>query len=108
MGKLGIHACAGGREWLQGRGSLQLAIDEHSTCSVGGFTSRFAALDDQNARTFLAELDRERKADNAATDYDHVPILHFCIVKERFLSYLAGTKILRAIPAELSTALLLS
>ena len=63
-------------------GVSMLAIDQHAAGGVGSFAARFAALDDQNRRAFFAERDRERKSDDAAADDDHVPSLHFRIVKD--------------------------
>ena len=46
------------------------------------FAAGLAPLDYQDAQASAPEFDRQRETDNAAADYDYIPILHLRIVKD--------------------------
>lgn len=46
------------------------------------FAAGLAALDYKDARASAPELNRQRETDDAAADYDYIPILHLRIVKD--------------------------
>ncbi len=64
------------------RRAFRAAIHQHAASGVRRFAAGLAPLDYQDTRAFLAELNRKREPDNAAADYDYVPILHLRIVEE--------------------------
>src|SRR5208282_4788557 len=82
LAELRVQACAGCGQRLQGREGFERAIDQHAAGGMRRFTSRLAALDDQNTGAFSSELYRQREPDDAAANNDHVPVLHLRIVKE--------------------------
>ena len=81
--EFGIHACARGRKRLQRSGGLEAAVDQHASGGIGGLAARLSALNYQNAGSAPAQREGEREADDASADNNHVPSLHFGIVKER-------------------------
>ena len=80
--ELGVHTGARAGQRLQCGRRFELAIYQHSARGVRSFSSRLAAFDDQNARSFFAKFDRQRESDDACTDNDDVPSPHADIVEE--------------------------
>jgi hypothetical protein len=70
------------RQRLQRRRRLERAIAQHSGRSMGSFTTQLSALNYQHSHAALAQRNRKRKADDAATNDDDIPLFHFCIVEE--------------------------
>ena len=82
VGEFRIHSGAGTGDGLERGGGFKGASDQHSTGSVRGFATGFSALDDQNGGAAPAQGDREREADDAASDDEDIPSLHVGIVKD--------------------------
>ena len=58
------------------------AIDQHAASGVRRFAAGLAPLDYNDTRAFAPELNRQREPNNAAADYDYIPIPHLRIVEE--------------------------
>src|ERR1700730_6834034 len=100
MHNLRVHARTCCCQRLQNQRRLDCAVNQHPARSIRGFSSRLSALDHQNTRALLTEINRERESNDAAADDDPVPILHLRIVEEcwtpRNLERLRGRRILKA------------
>ena len=92
VSEFGIQAGASGGQRLKDPGRLEGTVDEHSSCSVGGFAAGLSALDDQDGGAALPQRDREREADDPSADDDYVPSLHVGIVKEEQVPGVAGSE----------------
>lgn len=80
--ELGIQARAGCGQRLQSGERFGRAIDQHAASGVRRFAAGLAPLDYNDTRAFAPELNRQREPNNAAADYDYIPIPHLRIVEE--------------------------
>ena len=55
-------------------------IGQHASRSIGSFAPRFAPFQNQHFHSPFSQGNRQRKANNPATDDDDVPSLHEIII----------------------------
>src|SRR5205085_4475756 len=76
MHKLGVHLRTSHCERVKCSRRIRSGAHQHASGGPGRLASRFAFFDYKHAHALFAQLDRQRKPDNACTDYDGVRVLH--------------------------------